>query len=95
MKLATATIDVTGHGPIRIFQDDELEKIGQAMRAFYGKDPDQATADACLAALAEARIMAIGLRYVLDGRSGVGFSAEEGLQFGAFGTLSVRSGGDA
>ena len=97
MKIAVATIDVPGSGPVEVVRPKELEAIEAAMIRFYGQPPDQATADACVAALAEARIMAIGLRFVLEGKSSVGFSADDGLLFGAGmkSTLAVQPEGNA
>lgn len=90
MKIAVATIDVPGRGPVPVFHPRELEAIEAAMVRFYNGQPDQATADACVAALAEARIMAIGLRYVLEGKSSVGFSEDDGLLFGAGAAATMR-----
>lgn len=95
MEIGVATIDVPGRGNVPVFQPAELDAIKKAMTGFYGKEPDQATADAIVAALAEVRIMSIGLRFVLDGKSGVGFSEEEGIVFGSYATVSVAPLGHA
>jgi hypothetical protein len=98
VKIAVATIEVPGRGPVPVFQPHELAAIEAAMIRFNnGQEPDQATADACVAALAEARLMGIGLRYVLEGKSAVGFSEEDGLLFagGMTGTMRVQPEGNA
>lgn len=80
-KPAQVCILVPGRGDVPIFGDEELDRIVAGMIAFYGHEPDQATMDACVAALAEVRILGIGLDRVLSGLSSVGFSSEEGLIF--------------
>lgn len=80
-KPAQVCILVPGRGDVPIFTDEELDRIGAGLIAFYGHEPDQATMDACVAALAEVRILGIGLDRVLSGLSGCGFSSEEGLIF--------------
>lgn len=82
-KPAQVCIVVPGRGDVPVFTNEELDRIGAGMVAFYGHEPDQATVDACVAALAEVRILGIGLDRVLSGLNGVGFSQEEGLIFGA------------
>jgi hypothetical protein len=80
-KPAQVCILVPGRGEVPIFSNEEIDRIGAGLIAFYGHEPDQATMDGCVAALAEVRILSIGLDRVLSGLSTVGFSSEEGLIF--------------
>lgn len=80
-KPAQVCILVPGRGEVPIFTNEELDHIAAGMIAFSGHEPDQASADACVAALAEVRILGIGLDRVLSGLASVGFSHDEGLIF--------------